>query len=167
MKRFLITAMLSLLFIFSSTGTFAQNIDRQPAWGPEGYEQASYYYLPDLNIYYDVANALFYYLSGGSWISNKHLPDKYKSSDLYSLYKVVINKEKNPWTNNKTHKKQYKDYKNDKTQTAIRYSSDSKYNNSKKNTGSWVDHQNRDNKSSKNGSNKNQKDNNRNGDKRK
>ncbi len=89
---------------------------------------------------------MFYYLSGGTWVSNKYLPVKYKSYDLYSLYKVVINDETKPWNNNKTHKKEYKTYKNDKTQTAIRYSPDSKYTTSKGNTSSWVD-SNRGNKS--------------------
>ncbi len=139
MKRFILAMTLSFAFSLCSMELSAQNINKQPAWGPVGYDTANYYYMPDINIYYDVANALFYYLSGGTWVSTKYLPVKYKSYDLYSLFKVVINNETNPWNNNKTHKKQYKTYKNDKTQTAIRYSPDSKYNTSKGNITPWVD----------------------------
>lgn len=115
------------------------NVDKQPAWGPEGYDYAGFYYFPDLNIYFDVNNSLFYYLSGSNWISNAFLPDKYRRYDLYSLYKVVINDSK-PWVNNKVHKKNYSQYKGDKTQTPIRYSPDKKYDNSKQNNSSWVNH---------------------------
>lgn len=149
MKRFILAMTLSFAFSLCSMELSAQNINKQPAWGPVGYDTANYYYLPDLNIYYDVANTLFYYLTGGTWVSTRYLPEKYKSYDLYSIYKVVINNESNPWNNNKNHKKQYKTYKNDKTQTAIRYSSDSKYSTSKGNTSSWVD-SNRGNRSSNN-----------------
>ncbi len=136
MKKIILTLMLAVVFVCNANAQ--GNLAKQPAWGPEGYEVANYYYMPDLNIYYDVASALFYYLSGSSWVSSKYLPEKYKSYDLYSLYKVVINNESNPWNNNKTHKTTYKDYKKDKTQTSIRYTSDEKYNESKKNTESWV-----------------------------
>ncbi|MDR2956299.1 MAG: hypothetical protein LBV43_14590 [Prevotella sp.] len=114
------------------------NVNKQPAWGPEGYDYVGYYYFPDLDIYFDVDNSLFYYSSGGKWVSNKYLPDKYRKYDLYNLYKVVIN-DSQPWIQNKKHKKEYSNYKGDKTQNPIRYSTDTKYNTSKSNTNVWVD----------------------------
>lgn len=129
------------------------NLDKQPAWGPVGYETANYYYFPDLNIYFDVNNALFYYLSGSKWISNMFLPDKYSKYDFYSLYKVVIN-DSQPWLQNKTHKKQYSDYKNNKTQTPIRFSNDSKYNKSKENMNVWVNNNNFNKENKQNNKNK-------------
>ncbi|MDH6309859.1 hypothetical protein M2451_002230 [Dysgonomonas sp. PFB1-18] len=113
------------------------NLDKQPSWGPTGYDYAGYYYIPDLNVYYDIANSLFYYLSGSNWISNQYLPDRYRKYDLYSMYKVVIN-EQQPWSQNKTHKKSYSQYKGDRTQEPIRYSNNSKYDTSKNNNRSWV-----------------------------
>ncbi|EGJ99926.1 hypothetical protein [Dysgonomonas gadei] len=113
------------------------NVDKQPAWGPTGYDYAGYYYMPDINVYYDITNALFYYLTGSKWISAQYLPDKYRKYDLYSMYKVVVN-DKQPWLQNKTHKKNYSQYKGDKTQEPIRYSNNAKYNTSKNNTNSWV-----------------------------
>lgn len=114
------------------------NIGNQPAWGPSGYDYAGYYYFPDLNIYFDVTNSLFYYLSGSKWISNQYLPNKYSKYDFYNMYKVVVN-EKQPWLQNKTHKKEYSNYKGNKTQISIRNTSDTKYNQSRNNTRSWVD----------------------------
>ena len=35
------------------------NIDMQPAWGPSGYDYAEYYYIPEINIYYDVLSRMF------------------------------------------------------------------------------------------------------------
>lgn len=113
------------------------NLDKQPAWGPVGYDYAQFYYFPDLDLYYDVTNTLFYYLSGGKWTSIRYLPAKYRKYDLYGLYKVVLNAPQ-PWLQNRTHKKTYSKYKGDRTQQPIRYSSDSKYNSSKNNSNTWV-----------------------------
>ncbi len=113
------------------------NLDKQPSWGPTGYDYAGYYYIPEINVYYDIASSLFYYLSGSNWISNQYLPDKYRKYDLYSMYKVVIN-DQQPWSQNKTHKKSYSQYKGDRTQEPIRYSNNSKYDTSKSNNRSWV-----------------------------
>lgn len=128
------------------------NIDKQPSWGPSGYEYAEFYYFPDIDIYYDVANTLFYYATGGKWISSQYLPDKYRKYDLYGLYKIVLN-ESQPWLQNKTHKKNYSKYKGDKTQEPIRYSNDSKYNNSKGNNVKWVNPNQSQNNNSKNKNN--------------
>lgn len=114
------------------------NLDKQPSWGPSGYDYAEFYYMPDLNIYYDVINSLFYYYSGGAWTSNQYLPYGYRKYDFYNMYKVVIN-ERQPWLNNKTHKKSYSHYKGDKTQEPIRFSNNTKYNTSKDNNRRWVE----------------------------
>ncbi len=127
------------------------NINSQPAWGPTGYDCADFYYFPDLNIYFDINNSLFYYPSGSKWTSNRYLPQKYSQYDLYGMYKVVINNHSQPWLQNKTHKKEYSSYKGNKTQISIRNSNDSRYNQSKNNTVVWVDN----NKQSTGNKNKN------------
>ncbi len=68
------------------------NISTQPLWGPEGYQQADYYYLPDVESYYSVATHQFIYLDGGRWVFMNKLPQKYAHYDLYSGYKAVINR---------------------------------------------------------------------------
>lgn len=113
------------------------NLDKQPAWGPTGYDRADYYYFPDINIYFDINSSVFYYLSGSKWISNQYLPSKYSKYDLYNMYKVVVN-DKQPWRQNKTHKKSYASYKGNKTQEPIRSSNNNKYSTSKNNDRAWV-----------------------------
>ncbi|MCD8179473.1 MAG: hypothetical protein LUE98_19560 [Tannerellaceae bacterium] len=114
------------------------NIDRQPAWGPIGYKYVDYYYFPDINIYYDVNNGLFYYSSRGKWIADRYLPAKYRTYDLYVMYKVVLN-ERQPWVYNKVHRRQYAHFRGDRTQVVIRNTTDSRYRKSRYNTVSWVD----------------------------
>jgi len=61
-----------------------------PPWGPAGYESAKYYYLPDVDSFYDVPSATFIYYSGGVWVRRAYLPSRYRNYDLYEGYKVVI-----------------------------------------------------------------------------
>lgn len=165
MKKLLLA--LGLLVSISAYNTLeAQNVNvninlnKQPAWGPSGYDSANYYYFPDLNIYFDVNHSLFYYLSGKQWISNQYLPEKYRKYDLYSTYKVVVN-EPSPWKKNKTDKKNYSKYKNNKAQVPIRNAKESKYDESKKNTHSWVNSSNNSDKKDNDKKNQNQPQNNK------
>ena len=103
------------------------NIGSQPAWGPVGYDYVEYYYLPDIEAYYYVPRRQFVYLSNGRWVFVTSLPSRYRSYNLYSGYKVVINQPK-PYLNFKTHKVTYAKYKgNNGRQVIIRNSNDPKY----------------------------------------
>lgn len=66
------------------------NIGTPPMWGPVGYTNVQYYYLPDVEAYYDVPSSMFIYQSRGVWIRRTYLPSRYRSYDLYSGYKVVM-----------------------------------------------------------------------------
>jgi hypothetical protein len=133
MKRVfsLITA-ITLLTAGSVTSSKAQvnvsiNIGVQPLWGPVGYDVVEYYYLPDVQAYYYVPRHQFVYLSGGNWVFAYNLPGAYRSYDLYSGYKVVIN-EPRPYLHFATHKVKYSKYKGWKgKQGVIRDSRDPKY----------------------------------------
>ena len=67
------------------------NIGSPPEWGPAGYSNVRYYYLPDVQAYYDVDNSMFIYFEGRSWIHRSYLPLRYRDYDLYNGYKVVLN----------------------------------------------------------------------------
>src|SRR5215216_3091458 len=86
------------------------NIGAQPLWGPAGYDVVEYYYLPDLQMYYYVPSHQFVYLNGGNWLFANSLPARYRSYNLYSGYKVVINEPK-PYLQFATHKVKYGNYK--------------------------------------------------------
>lgn len=66
------------------------NIGSPPPWGPVGYTEVRYYYLPDVEAYYDVQSSMFIYNTGGAWVHRKYLPRQYRGYDLYSGYKVVM-----------------------------------------------------------------------------
>lgn len=68
------------------------NIGVQPEWGPSGYDYAEYYYMPDIETYYYVPKHQFVYFSGNRWIFSAALPPVYSNYDIYSGYKVVVNK---------------------------------------------------------------------------
>jgi hypothetical protein len=66
------------------------NIGLPPPWGPEGYSEVEYYYLPDVQAYYDIRATQFIYLNNGVWIRTHNLPYEYRNYDLYNGYKVVL-----------------------------------------------------------------------------
>jgi len=67
------------------------NLGNPPAWGPSGYSDVQYYYLPDVEAYYDVNSSMFIYYEGRSWVRRSYLPSRYRNYDLYGGYKVVMN----------------------------------------------------------------------------
>lgn len=85
------------------------NIGSPPAWGPAGYTQVRYYYLPDVESYYDIQSSMFIYYSNGIWIQRANLPSRYRNYDLYDGYKVVMTDYRGdkPYTYFKEHKMKY------------------------------------------------------------
>ena len=99
------------------------NIGSPPAWGPAGYSAVDYYYLPDVQSYYDIRDSQFIYFGGGKWVRSRNLPSRYRNYDLYNGYKVVLNDYhgRTPYKHYKQHKiKYYKGYKG-KPQKTIGY----------------------------------------------
>jgi len=84
-------------------------IGSPPPWGPVGYTEVRYYYLPDVEAYYDVQSSMFIYYGGGAWIRRANLPGRYRNYDLYSGYKVVMTDYHGdtPYTHFKEHKTKY------------------------------------------------------------
>ncbi|MFB3388368.1 hypothetical protein [Flavobacterium sp. LAR06] len=85
------------------------NIGTPPSWGPEGNDDSRYYYLPDIDIYYDVAERQYIYDNNGRWIRDKRLPSQYRNYDLYGGYKVVLKdyKGNTPYSYHKKHRENY------------------------------------------------------------
>ena len=106
------------IILFAASTSQAQvsvnvNIGRPPAWAPVGYAEAEYYYLPDVEAYYDVRATQFIYYGNGRWIHSRNLPGRYRNYDLYGGYKVVLNDYhgSRPYNNFRNHKiKYYKGY---------------------------------------------------------
>ncbi|MGO4905118.1 hypothetical protein [Flavobacterium sp. W20_MBD1_R3] len=86
------------------------NLGNPPAWGPAGYSAAEYYYIPDVQAYYDVRATQFIYFGNGKWNRSRNLPNQYRNYDLYNGYKVVLNDYhgSRPYANFKNHKVKYR-----------------------------------------------------------
>lgn len=95
------------------------NIGSQPLWGPVGYDYVRYYYLPEVNVYYNVVNRKYTYWKGNKWVTKSKLPNQYRRVDLYRTYKVVVN-EPNPWRNHQQYYNRYGRYANNHSQVVIR-----------------------------------------------
>jgi rRNA maturation protein Nop10 len=102
------------------------NLSAQPTWGPTGYDRADYYYIPDINSYYSVAEGQYIYKDGSSWVHSVSLPASYRGYDPYSSYKVVLNEDR-PYENNDSHQAKYATFKGMRDQQMIRDSRDRKY----------------------------------------
>ena len=95
------------------------NIGAQPNWGPVGYDKVDYYYLPDIDAYYNVPKRQFIYQDGRNWVFKSSLPVAHRQYDLYHGYKVVLN-EPRPYLRNDVHKNMYARYKGDRSQGFIK-----------------------------------------------
>jgi hypothetical protein len=85
------------------------NIGSPPLWGPIGYTDVQYYYLPDVEAYYDLRSSQFIYLTAGEWVHRTYLPIRYRNYDLYNGYKVVMTdyRGNTPYVHFKDHKIKY------------------------------------------------------------
>ena len=117
MKNLKLLALGIVLFIAGSASAQVSvniNIGSPPAWGPSGYANTEYYYLPDVQAYYDIRASQFIYYGNGNWVRSRYLPRQYRNYDLYNGYKVVLNDYhgRTPYTYFKNHKSKYhKGYK--------------------------------------------------------
>ncbi|HEY0176737.1 MAG TPA: hypothetical protein VGC08_10185 [Pedobacter sp.] len=100
MKKLLLIAALGIASLVTAPAKaqvrLSVNLGIQPAWGLRGYDHVDYYYLPDVDSYYDVPTREYVYFEGGSWVHRRYLPARYRNYDLYGGRKVVINSS-NPW----------------------------------------------------------------------
>lgn len=85
------------IILFASSSTHAQisvslNIGSRPSYAPAPvYAEAEYYYLPDVEAYYDIRATEYIYFGGGRWIRSRYLPGEYRNYNFNSGYKVVLN----------------------------------------------------------------------------
>ena len=107
-------------------GSVGVNIGDQPIWGPEGYDHADFYYIPDIDCYYSVSERQYIYRNGAAWEHGYSLPPRYNGYDPYHSYKVVVNEDK-PYQNHDSHQAKYGAFKGVKNQPVIRDSKDPKY----------------------------------------
>lgn len=102
------------------------NIGVQPEWGPVGYDHVDYYYIPDVDAYYDVPAHQYVYFRNHAWVHAAYLPGPYRNYDIYHGYKVVVNRP-NPWLYHADYRARYASYRGRRDQVIIRDSRDARY----------------------------------------
>ena len=61
-----------------------------PSWAPPYVAGVRYYYLPDIEAYYDLSTRQFVYLNDGQWCYSESLPSIYAGFDLDNCFTVAI-----------------------------------------------------------------------------
>ncbi len=115
----IVNKMLMLLAFIAFGSAQAQvsvnvNIGTPPAWGPAGYNEVEYYYLPDIETYYDIRTREYIYQNNGRWVRTVTVPAPYRTYNFYNGYKVVMTDYhgKTPYVHYNTYKVKYpKGYK--------------------------------------------------------
>ena len=107
--KFIVIGLLLFIAIFVHAQVSVNVNISPPPWGPVGYSQVRYYYLPDVEAYYDVQASMYIYYGGGAWVHRAYLPSQYKNYDPYHGYKVVMTDYHGhtPYTHFKEHKMKY------------------------------------------------------------
>jgi hypothetical protein len=90
-----ITVMLLLPLLFTGCDLYTYTSGTQtsyenPQWAPPYYAGARYYYLPDIESYYDLSSHDFIYLNNGQWVYSQTLPSIYADYDLNNGFAVVL-----------------------------------------------------------------------------
>ena len=82
-----------------------------PPWAPPYTAGVRYYYLPDIETYYDLSNNDFVYLDDGQWLFTSSLPTIYSNYDLYNGFSVALNSGVyQPWMHNRYYASNYPRY---------------------------------------------------------
>ena len=100
-----------LLFIATSQAQVSVNVDlgKAPLWAPADRVASQYYYLPEIDSYYDVPAQRFIYPNNGKWVRVKKLPKKYHNYNLRSGKVVYLTDYRGnaPYKLHKNHKAKY------------------------------------------------------------
>lgn len=89
-----IRTFLVLLFFITLPSSAQINVNiefgRPPSWGVPTTYRCRFYFLPDIDAYYDIKWNRFLYLYRGKWVSSRNLPSMYRGYNLNRAYKVPI-----------------------------------------------------------------------------
>jgi len=120
MKRFkglaVVAVILLSAFMFTGCSVYTQTTPVQtgysnPQWAPPYYSGARYYYLPDIECYYDLSTSEFIYLNDGMWSYSRSIPGIYSSFDLNDCFSVVLSVEVyRPWLHHQYYVSHYPRY---------------------------------------------------------
>lgn len=116
MKTLKIIAVGIILLVSSASHaqiSVSLNIGTAPVYHNSANIAVGYYYLPDIQCYFDISANQYIYLDRGNWERSRYLPYQYRNYDAYNGYKVVLNdyRGNTPYVN----------YNNDRTRYYVGY----------------------------------------------
>ena len=87
---------------------FGVNLTPRPVYVEPApvYNDAAYYYLPDVGAYYSVNEGCYYYQDGDSWVSAAYLPGAYRNYDWVHARRFAINQPR-PYMHNDVYRSRY------------------------------------------------------------
>lgn len=118
----LIAGLFSIALVMQSCFTHSYVADRPvvrhevvapPNWAPvyDDVEEVHYYYLPDIEVYYDVWRHEYVYLNHGNWIYSAHMPAHYSHYNVNDGFVVVLNRKVyEPWRQHRNYASEYPRY---------------------------------------------------------
>jgi|GEM_PF-740399 len=88
------------------------NYNENPGYynNTNNYSTDDYYYLPDIDAYYNIPLQQYVYFDGGRWITNPYLPAMYRGFDLYAANKYRIH-EARPYLRADFYRNRYAPYR--------------------------------------------------------
>lgn len=85
-------AMLASTFSSKAQVSLSVHIGTPPVWAPPAYAHTTrYYYIPEIDSYYDAQNQGYYYNNGPGWVFSASLPGIYASYNIASLHHIRVN----------------------------------------------------------------------------
>lgn len=123
-ELFLIVLSIAIFSISNANAQVSVNINlgTPPIWAPADRVAVQYYYLPDIDVYYDVPQQQYIYVSNRNWIRSNSLPSRYRNYNLRGGHVVYLNdyRGNSPYMYHKNHRVKYyhhdngqKNYKGD------------------------------------------------------
>lgn len=96
-------------FTMQSQVSVNVNLGTPPVWAPADRVEVQYYYLPEVDVYYDVPAERFIYIRNGRWHRSAALPAKYRGYNLRGANVVYLTdyRGNSPYKLHKTHKVKY------------------------------------------------------------
>ena len=109
MKAIKILILGLIMTSFSTQSQIKVNFGTPPVWAPADRVATQYYYLPEIDSYYDVPTSQFIYVRKGAWYRSKALPARYKAYNLKSARVIYLTdyKGNKPYFYHKDHKIKY------------------------------------------------------------
>lgn len=123
MKNLLLTAVVigASFFTNQSEAQVRVNVNLnigRPNWGLPGNQVGDWYYLPEIDTYYDIPGRQFVYFDRGRWVYANQLPYMYRDYNLSRGYKVVLN-DNRPFMRADVYRKKYNRYYNTYRQPVV------------------------------------------------